>query len=58
MGALNFSSAILPPVKIQSQTKNPLNKLIKFVEKFQSRVLIVCESEGRQNVLTELLLEL
>ena len=55
MGALNFSSAILPPVKIQAQTKNPLNKLIKFIENFQSRVLIVCESEGRQSVLTELL---
>ncbi|SVB48998.1 uncharacterized protein METZ01_LOCUS201852, partial [marine metagenome] len=55
IGALNFSSAVLPPVKIQAQTKNPLNKLIKFVENFQSRVLIVCESEGRQNVLTELL---
>ena len=53
--SLNFSVALLPPLKIQSQTKNPLNKLIKFVEDFEGRVLIVCESQGRQSVLTDLL---
>ena len=42
-------------LKIQSQTKNPLRKLIKFVENFEGRVLIVCESQGRQSVLTDLL---
>ena len=33
----------------------PLNKLIKFIENFDGQVLIVCESEGRQSVLTDLL---
>jgi len=53
--SLNFTTALLPPLKIQSQTKNPLKKLIKFVENFEGRVLIVCESQGRQSVLTDLL---
>ncbi|MBT6142546.1 MAG: transcription-repair coupling factor [Gammaproteobacteria bacterium] len=51
----NFSSSILPPLKIEAQTKKPLNKLIKFIENFDGQVLIVCESEGRQSVLTDLL---
>ena len=53
--SLNFPTALLPPLKIQSQIKNPLTKLIKFLENFEGRVLIVCESQGRQSVLTELL---
>jgi transcription-repair coupling factor (superfamily II helicase) len=52
---LNFPSSILPPLKIEAQTKKPLNKLIKFIENFKGQVLIVCESEGRQSVLTDLL---
>ena len=32
-----------------------LNKLIKFIEGFEGRVLIVCESDGRQSVLVDLL---
>ena len=51
----NFSSSILPPLKIEAQTKKPLNKLINFIEDFDGQVLIVCESEGRQSVLTDLL---
>ena len=51
----NFSSSILPPLKIEAQTKKPLNKLINFIENFDGQVLIVCESEGRQSVLTDLL---
>ena len=53
--ALNFSSSILPPLKIEAQTKKPLNKLLKFIENFDGQILIVCESEGRQSVLTDLL---
>ena len=52
---LNFPSSILPPLKIEAQTKKPLNKLIKFIENFDGQILIVCESEGRQSVLTDLL---
>ena len=52
---LNFSSSILPPLKIEAQAKKPLNKLIKFIESFRGRVLIVCESDGRQSVLVDLL---
>jgi transcription-repair coupling factor (superfamily II helicase) len=52
---LNFPSSIPPPLKIEAQTKKPLNKLIKFIENFKGQVLIVCESEGRQSVLTDLL---
>jgi transcription-repair coupling factor (superfamily II helicase) len=53
--SFNFSSSILPPLKIEAQTKKPLNKLIKFIENFDGQILIVCESEGRQSVLTDLL---
>ncbi|MGE4594128.1 MAG: transcription-repair coupling factor [Gammaproteobacteria bacterium] len=53
--ALNFSVSLLPPLRIESQTKNPLNKLIAFIAGFDGRVLIVCESQGRQSVLTDLL---
>ena len=53
--ALNFSVNLLPPLRIEAQTKNPLNKLITFVGSFKGRVLIVCESQGRQSVLTDLL---
>tara|TARA_Y100000758_G_scaffold102488_1_gene70953 strand:+ start:11250 stop:14681 length:3432 start_codon:yes stop_codon:yes gene_type:complete len=52
---LNFSSSILPPLKIEAQAKKPLNKLIKFIESFRGRILIVCESDGRQSVLVDLL---
>ena len=52
---LNFSSSILPPLKIEAQAKKPLNKLIKFIESFRGRVLIVCESDGRQSILVDLL---
>ena len=52
---LNFSSSILPPLKIEPQTTRPLDKLIQFVSSFKGRILIVCESEGRQSVLVDLL---
>ncbi len=53
--AYNFSSALLPPLKIEAQSKNPLHKLIKFINNFNGKVLIICETEGRQSVLTDLL---
>ena len=52
----NFSSSILPPIKIEAQTKNPLHKLIKFIESYDGKILIVCETEGRKTVLSDLLL--
>ena len=54
-GGLNFSSKLLPPLNIEAQSKNPLAKLLNFAKKFGGRILIVCESEGRQSVLTDLL---
>ena len=53
--ALNFSVSLLPPLRIESQGTNPLNKLITFVQNFSGKVLIVCESQGRQSVLSDLL---
>ena len=52
---LDFKSSILPPVKIEAETKSPLNKLFSFIKSFTGRTLIVCESEGRQSVLNDLL---
>ncbi len=53
--ALDFKSSIIPPVRIEAETKKPLNKLFNFIKNFQGRILIVCESEGRQSVLKDLL---
>ncbi len=55
-GALNFAVKLLPPLKIEAQSKNPLTKLLNFVAKFDGKILITCESKGRQSVLSELLL--
>ena len=52
---LDFNSSILPPVKIEAEAKRPLNKLFSFIKSFTGRTLIVCESEGRQSVLNDLL---
>ena len=54
-GHLNFSSKLLPPLRIDPQAKNPLSKLSSFAKRFQKKILIVCESQGRQSVLDELL---
>lgn len=54
-GKLNFTSKLLPPLTINAQNKNPLSKLLNFKAKFNGKILIVCESEGRQSVLTDLL---
>ncbi|WP_428086579.1 transcription-repair coupling factor [Candidatus Thioglobus sp.] len=52
---LNFSSKLLPPLRIEPQAKNPLTKLASFVKRFKQKVLIVCQSQGRQSILEELL---
>ena len=54
-GGLDFKSSILPPVKIDAEANKPLNKLFSFIQRFNGRTLIVCESEGRQSVLNDLL---
>jgi len=54
-GHLNFSSKLLPPLRIDPQAKNPLAKLSSFVARFKEKILIVCESHGRQSILEELL---
>ena len=54
-GKLNFASKLLPPLNIDAQAKHPLTKFLNFNKKFKGKILIVCESEGRQSVLTDLL---
>ena len=46
---------MLPPLNIDAQAKHPLAKFLNFNKKFKGKILIVCESEGRQSVLTDLL---
>jgi transcription-repair coupling factor (superfamily II helicase) len=55
IGNLNFNSKLLPPLRIDPQAKNPLSKLSSFVSRFKNRILIVCQSQGRQSILEELL---
>ncbi len=52
---LNFTSKLLPPLNIDAKSENPLTKLLNFAKKFTGRILIVCESAGRQSVLSDLL---
>ena len=52
---INFDSRLLPPMLIAAQAKNPLSKLLKFFKNYTGKVLIVCESKGRQSILTDLL---
>ncbi|KAA0448404.1 MAG: DEAD/DEAH box helicase, partial [Candidatus Thioglobus sp.] len=54
-GVLNFPSKLLPSLTISAQHKNPLSKLLNFAKGFAGRILLVCESEGRQSVLNDLL---
>ncbi len=54
-GQYNFSSKLLPPLRIEPQGKYPLNKLDDFVKRFNKKILIVCNSLGRQSILEELL---
>ena len=54
-GNVNFQTKLLPPLRIEPQAKNPLAKLSGFISRFDQRVLIVCQSQGRQSILEELL---
>ncbi|SMM99600.1 Transcription-repair coupling factor [uncultured Candidatus Thioglobus sp.] len=56
-GGLNFASKLLPPLVINAQLKTPLSKFLNFEQKFNGKILIVCESEGRQSVLTDMLID-
>ncbi|BAS68496.1 transcription-repair coupling factor [Bathymodiolus septemdierum thioautotrophic gill symbiont] len=56
VGRLNFGSQLLPPLTISAQNKNPLSKFLNFEKKFTGKILIVCESEGRQSVLSDFLI--
>ncbi|MBW5291235.1 MAG: Transcription-repair coupling factor [Candidatus Ruthia sp. Asou_11_S2] len=51
----NFNSSLLPPIRIEPQTKNPLSKFSAFVKRFTNKkILVVCESRGRQDMLSDL----
>ncbi len=54
-GRLNFDTQLLPPLNINAQNKAPLKKFLAFEKKFSGKILIVCESQGRQSVLSDLL---
>ncbi|SMN13549.1 Transcription-repair coupling factor [Bathymodiolus heckerae thiotrophic gill symbiont] len=54
-GRLNFASQLLPPLNISAQNKAPLSKFLNFEKQFSGRILIVCQSQGRQSVLSDLL---
>jgi transcription-repair coupling factor (superfamily II helicase) len=56
LGHLNFASQLLPSLNINAQNKVPLNKFLVFEKKFSGKILIVCESEGRKSVLSDLLI--
>lgn len=53
---LNFASQLLPSLNINAQNKVPLNKFLVFEKKFSGKILIVCASEGRKSVLSDLLI--
>ena len=54
---INFNTKLLPPFKIQSQNKQPLNKIIKFIQNFKGKVLFVFESMGAQSIIIDLFKE-
>ena len=54
-GNINFASKLLPPLRIEPQTKNPILKLENFVNKVKQKVLIVSQSQGRASILSDLL---
>lgn len=51
----NFSTSVLPDITVNHQLNNPLVKLQDFLKENQSRILFFAETQGRQEVLTELL---
>ena len=51
----NLPIAALPEVTIQSQQKEPLGQLRKFIEHFKGNILFSVETEGRRETLLDLL---
>ena len=51
----NLPVAALPEVTIQSQQKEPLGQLRQFIEHFKGNVLFSVETEGRREMLLDLL---
>lgn len=51
----NLDYQPLPDIAIQAQAKAPLDKLRRFIEQFQGAVIFSVESEGRREVLQEML---
>ncbi|MBO6702533.1 MAG: transcription-repair coupling factor [Pseudomonadales bacterium] len=54
-GSTNFDYEDLPDVTIKEKNQNPLGDLQKFSEESSTRLLIVAESNGRREVVDELL---
>jgi transcription-repair coupling factor (superfamily II helicase) len=55
LGTTNFSTKRLPQLDIQHRLANPLTALENFILNFTGKILICAESEGRQEVLLDLL---
>ena len=54
--AVNFGSAIPPPLRVESRAEQPVEKLLAFLGEFSGRVLFAAESAGRREYLLELLM--
>ncbi len=51
----NFGAKLLPALKIEHNHAMPLDKVLRFLNSFKGRVLLVSESLSRQGVLLDLL---
>ena len=54
-GAVNLSTRMLPPVKLEARYEDPARALVEFLDRFDGRVLFTAESPGRREHLHELL---
>ena len=53
--ALNFDTAVPPPLRVESRAPEPVDKLLNFLNEFSGRVLFAAESAGRREYLLDLL---
>jgi len=53
----NGPSIPLPPIAVERRAEDPLNRLKAFIDGFPGRVLLLAESAGRRETLTELFAE-
>ncbi|MBT7308361.1 MAG: transcription-repair coupling factor, partial [Gammaproteobacteria bacterium] len=53
-GHFNFSSRKPMQLGMQARSRDPLQRLLQFVEQFEGRVAVVAESAGRREALLEL----